>query len=763
MNADLHLIKTELFDPDVMEVILRDPGFSKKSREQLGRYAKNREHANRVKVEYCYGKRWEDIHFGRIYPKGGLGLQSFPFDMRNPLLEKYYWDVDMENCHYIILAKMADDWGLPTEAIHQYIDNRDEELARVSSIRKVAKTAFIKIAYGGDIKLYDVRYDDDGVAEGDMTLIRRIEKEMNPIVDRVWNEHKHLHARVRGTKNPKFSLFAHVLQNEEKRCLDAMDIYFQSKGRSMDVPVHDGGSVRKLDGEVELHPSHLLNAANAILNATGYQHQLVVKPWSHGFKMPEKAEVASALINDDHAAKVFVGCMGSHICKDKDVVFYFNLETGMWESGEAAFRACVHRHRDALVFRESLEGTLGTRVKIHDYSGTEKKIVAFRPSVRNYCVERDLFCEANLEKTYYKLLFKNGIFDFHTGFTRGFDESLVFQRRINRDFSSVRDAEREAEVLNTLFVHPFKDMEVGVYLLKTLIIAMVGDYSRKKFYFGIGPTNCGKGVLTGAMENTFGGYVDTWNADELLYNPRSGSDRAKRLAWIKDIKGRLAFSNEIRMERSQIDMNLVKAVSSGGDGILARKNFQDQEKDVNRASMFLLANDIPEFAPKDDATEDRAIILPYGYSFTTHVTLKPGQKRADPNVKNMFLKEEYRNALFWLFADGFESMTENERRWGGTIEPPSSVKAETQEYSGDGSTDFNEAFNEAFEVTNDPNDKVISSTILKHLVEVKRLRHSPQKIAKLIGGLIELTDGSDPKVQVGSARLKGWAGVRPRG
>lgn len=759
----MRIVKTEMFDPDVAEVILRDPGFSKKSRERLGRYIKSRSHANQVRVLYCYGKRWEDIQFGRLYPKDDIGLQAFPFDIRNPLLEKYYWDVDMVNCHYVILAKMADDWGLPTEAIHQYIDNRDAELAKVSSVRKIAKTAFLKIAYGGNIKLYDDRYDDDGVVEGDMTLIRRIEKEMTSIVDRVWTEYKHLHSKVRGTNNPKFSLFANVLQNEEQKCLRAMDLYFQSKGRSMDVLIHDGGSVRKLEGETELHQGHLVGAGKAILDATGYVHSLLVKAWEHGFKMPEqKTQEVPELINDDYASKVFVGLMGTHVCRIDKAVYYFNELNGLWETGEEAFRRAVHKHKEALVFREKIESALGTRYKVHDYSGTEKKVVAMRAFIKNYVPERNLFSEKELESNYYKLLFKNGIFDFRTGFTEGFNEDIIFQRRINRDFPVVRDEEKESEVRDILFQDPFKVSEVGLFLLKTLVIGMVGDYSRKKFYFGLGPTNCGKGVLTNALKMAFDGYVDEWNADELLYNSKTGMDRAKRMAWVQDLQGRLAFSNEIKMERTAIDMNLVKSVSGGGDNIMARKNFQDQSPIVCRSMMFLLANDLPEFAPKDVATNDRCVFVPYEYSFTNGEITKPKQKKANPSVKNMFLKEDYQNALFWLFASTFQSMTEEEKAWGGKILPPALVLEETLEYSGDGSAELNDVFLEKYEITNDPTDRVLSSQVCRYLLDERRLRYSKQKISKMVISLIELSDKEDVKVLIGKQRLAGFAGVRER-
>ena len=105
--SDYHLVKTELFDADVMDVMLRTKDmFSKEDLARLSKYKKGRKQGNSVEVVYHYGKGCEEDELGRLYARGSMGLQAFPFDMRNPLLEKHYWDVDMENCHYYLLQHL---------------------------------------------------------------------------------------------------------------------------------------------------------------------------------------------------------------------------------------------------------------------------------------------------------------------------------------------------------------------------------------------------------------------------------------------------------------------------------------------------------------------------------------------------------------------------------------------------------------------------------------------------------------------------------
>ena len=101
----------------------------------------------------------DDNQLGRLFPNDGLGLQSFRFDIRNPLTKKYYWDIDMENAHYCIAERWCDKFDIPCSNLSHYINNRDECLKLISDSRKKAKTEFLKILYGGDIKLYNVIYN----------------------------------------------------------------------------------------------------------------------------------------------------------------------------------------------------------------------------------------------------------------------------------------------------------------------------------------------------------------------------------------------------------------------------------------------------------------------------------------------------------------------------------------------------------------------------------------------------------------------------
>ena len=202
---DLFIVKHEFFDPDVMADLVCDDGFAAKYRKALSEYNQQRTHGNQVRCVYEYGKGCAEAQIGRLYAKGNSGLQSFPFDMRNPLIDKYYWDIDMENCHYFLLNQIGARWGVAVDGIKHYINNRDECLAALSSNRKTAKTEYLKVAYGGNVTLYNEHYKENETApEGDMTNILTVKKEVETISDLAWAKRLDIQKIVK--KNKKTNL-----------------------------------------------------------------------------------------------------------------------------------------------------------------------------------------------------------------------------------------------------------------------------------------------------------------------------------------------------------------------------------------------------------------------------------------------------------------------------------------------------------------------------------------------------------------------------
>lgn len=272
------LTKVEYFDEDNMKYLLTDTRFNKQDRKRLTDYNKHRQSGSQVLVQYKLANGCEEFGLGRLFPTDAMGLQSFRFDMRNPLTHKHYWDTDMENAHYCIAERYCDKYDLSSKKITYYIENRDACLKSVSESRKKAKTEFLKILYGGNIKLYNEFYDDvegDLKAEG-VKFLHELKAEVQALMDKVWEQHPQYHKlKCGGDKiplnkkpNPKASLMSLLFQTEERKILMFYDHILKTKfNRNMGIYIHDGGNVEKKDsGETEF-PKEIMDYCSKIITA----------------------------------------------------------------------------------------------------------------------------------------------------------------------------------------------------------------------------------------------------------------------------------------------------------------------------------------------------------------------------------------------------------------------------------------------------------------------------------------------------------------
>lgn len=652
------IVKNELYDVSVMEALLRDTKhFSPKDLRLLSLYKKHRIHGSRTQVIYEYGKGCEKNQLGRLYVKHSLGLQSFPFDMRNPLLEKHYFDVDMENAHYNLLYTLSTKWELPNEAIRQYIEQREDELNKVSSNRSIAKTAFLKVAYGGNIKLYNENYNDEGLAaDTDITLLSRIEKEMKVIVDVCWGKYTDYHKIVKTKPNPKFSLFALILQTEERKCLLAMDAYLASKGRYVGVYIHDGAEVEKLPNEVSF-PEELLRGAEAYIQSQlSYTLRLVVKSFKHSFvapDIPRYVEVDSSVIVDDtFAARMFATHMGKNIVLDGGRVWVF--EDGLWSPEQPQLKRVITNCADTLIFHQ------GTT--IFNYSGCVKKTGCLIDKLHDILPRQDGYFKEKIHTDIGKLLFPNGIYDFKTStFTEDFDPRIVFTARMPRPFSTKSQFHVD-EIRRISFTEAFENDEHRNSMLHSLLRAFIGDVLWKKFVIGTGWGNSGKGMLATLLHTSMGMLCSDFNGNNLLYKTNQG-ESARDYGWMMpNVKSRIAIGSEVMMKNEDkppcIDGVLIKTISSGVDEIKMRALYQNDSSYVNKAIFFMFAQDIPAIMPAEKTVLDRLITTEWSWSYVANPVL-PYEKKADMELAHKFSTAEYGDAFFWLMVEEYEAWKES--------------------------------------------------------------------------------------------------------
>ncbi len=328
------IVKTEYFDEDNIKHLLSDTRINKQDRKRLTDYNKHRTSGGQVLVQYRLAKGADEFGLGRLFPTDALGLQSFRFDIRNPLTKKNYWDCDMENAHYNIAEKWCKKYDLPYKEINYYNQNRDACLKMVSENRKKAKTEFLKVLYGGNIKLHNNLYDE---VEGDIKVegnkfLHKIAEEVNKLMNKIWETHPQYHKlKIGGDKtpmhkkpNPKASLMSLLFQTDERKILMFLDFLMKTRhNRNVGILIHDGGEIERKDtGETEFPIEILEDCSKYASYKFNMRVKFTIKPIEYDWTPlnPKLTEYETRKMEFEKR-NFFVGSQFIHIQPDGRVEF----------------------------------------------------------------------------------------------------------------------------------------------------------------------------------------------------------------------------------------------------------------------------------------------------------------------------------------------------------------------------------------------------------------------------------------------------------
>jgi len=222
-----------------------------------------------------------NLGIGRRWIVKNLSLGSLPRNLRNFLTEPYYWDIDAKCCQPTLAYQYAKRLNLYMPSVEHYIGNTDTILQETMTVHKIsrkeAKERFICMMYNSksvtNLSTFEIQFKDEFQHLAAIAWLKNPE----------WHNVKFSSDKtvIKNTKNHAHKLLCHFLQTEERKMLDCLDSFLISKGRSLDIPMHDGGNVRKQEGEKEFSQDLLRQAEVYIEENTGYKIQLVQKPIEH--------------------------------------------------------------------------------------------------------------------------------------------------------------------------------------------------------------------------------------------------------------------------------------------------------------------------------------------------------------------------------------------------------------------------------------------------------------------------------------------------
>lgn len=192
----------------------------------------------------------------------------------------------------------------------------------------------------------------------------------------------------------------------------------------------------------------------------------------------------------------------------------------------------------------------------------------------------------------------------------------------------------------------FPDDSIRKYLLAILAAALKGG--QKRVLFLTGEPDGGKTLTVKIINKAFGKqYMGKFNRDVFLAGNRNNSGGAR--TDLMHMKNKKIMSTQEFAKGQRIDISLFKELTSGGDTIAARKNYDKDMSEIEaEATLIIPVNELPKLG-NDEAVWERTRVIPCESKFIKAENL---YKFPVPDTKKEQMKKK------WFHVD--ESLSSKE-------------------------------------------------------------------------------------------------------
>ena len=146
---DRCIILNEIVDKEKLLYIINNNDFNIEVNNLARNYYETLDSLGRKKVHYKQKFKYKDRYYGI-----GSCLSYLKKEIRNSIMPKNIKDIDMVNCHPVILLNLCQKNKVKCNILKNYVENRDLILDSFSDDRKTVKEIFLSILNGGFKRIY---------------------------------------------------------------------------------------------------------------------------------------------------------------------------------------------------------------------------------------------------------------------------------------------------------------------------------------------------------------------------------------------------------------------------------------------------------------------------------------------------------------------------------------------------------------------------------------------------------------------------------
>lgn len=273
-----------------VEQLMNHPELDSDVKKQLKAYLKNYDPKHKgFRVEY----ETKGLMIGRKYAKGSLSLQNFKRAVRETLVHDTHTDIDIVNCHLVLLNQYCKKNGLVCEYVSDYVENRPTRLQEIITMykvtRKVAKEMVLVMLFGGVLNNYCAENGFD-ISTPLPSWVENLNKEMTLLTDRISSIESTIMNDVKKLKkkeymNKKSSCLSYVLQVIEDDIITKASVKLKQLSKEVDTMCFDGVLIHnKCD-----NPDVLEELSAYCFETTGYKVEFAYKNMEKHYELVENA------------------------------------------------------------------------------------------------------------------------------------------------------------------------------------------------------------------------------------------------------------------------------------------------------------------------------------------------------------------------------------------------------------------------------------------------------------------------------------------
>ena len=594
-------------------------------KEQLLKYQKLIKKGEAT-INYTQAK---NMKCGRVFPKNALGLFSIRREIRHTLARDNYEDIDIDNCHPVILYQICKNNNIKCKYLKKYIDNRTELLNEVMTqynvIKEIAKQLFIQLLYFGTFESWCKNHNI--IDKEPLKFILKFKNEINMIGEIIVANNPKLSKTIQKNKeeqnkkeyNIKGSVCSYFLQEYESRILETIYFYCYEKKiiKNNCVLCADGLMIPKINYTNEL----LTEFKNIVFEKLGFDLNFSNKKMDQGYTIEQLKETQ---IKDKELSKEwdlseaeFSRALKKICFNDKPVLFTGKskelegyLYNGVFWNPLSLHNAELKQHHFDNLYNYYLEKLNeiknDTDEKIYNHLLNLVKSLnthKTRESIIKIFKTDNYIEEVIWNKNIHLFVFNDCIYDLSKGefvepnIKDYINLSCGYNYKSEEDITNLKQTKKD---IIKIFKSILKNDIEYKYFMKTISSFLVQNNKEEKAYFWLGKGRNGKGTMSTLLRNTLNNYWGELNTEYYTTHKHRADEPNQNLFNCRN--SRVLNTSEVPIDNKTNSNSKVKFINdafnriTGNDIISARELGEKRIAKFKAGKILIQLNDMPEFS-----------------------------------------------------------------------------------------------------------------------------------------------------------------------